>query len=174
MVRPFSGLCGSVALVSLLVGIPSWAASSFAKFFVQQKVGQEMAMTGAFFRFPTTRRFFRRDQQTGKVEYFTFFGASIVPTTIIGNGALSQEPRPLDALLLLYPDEAVVKDLPETGDKIWFTGTLLGYQHGASGITEAFGIGGTPYILLQGFSTRAPDTLDASDSSALSESSPSR
>ena len=62
-------------------------------------------------------------------------------------GATHQHPGitrklPLDSLLLLYPDEAVVKDLPETGDKIWFTGTLLGYQHGASGITEAFGIGG--------------------------------
>ena len=174
MVRPFSELCGNAALVSLLVSMPSWAASPFANFFVQQTVGQEMTMTGAFSRFPTTRRFFRRDQQTGEVEYFTFLGASIVPTTIIGNGALSQEPRALDSLLLLYPDEAVVKDLPQAGDKIWFTGTLLGYQHGASGITKAFGIGGTPYILLQGFSTQAPDTLDSSDSSALSESPASR
>ncbi len=169
--RCLSGLCGGAALVTLLASMPSWAASSFADFFVQQKVGQEIAITGAFSRFPTTRRFFRRNHRTGEVEYFTFFGTSIVPTTIIGNGALSQEPRPLDSLLLLYPDEAVVKDLPETGDKIWFTGTLLGYQHGASGITEAFGIGGIPYILLKRFSIQAPDTLDASE---LSEVPPSR
>ncbi len=163
--RCLSGLCGSAALAVLLVSTPSWAASSFADFFVRQRIGQEMTMTGAFARFPMTRRFFRRDHQTGKVEYFIFFGASIVPTTIIGDGALSQEPRPLDSLLLLYADEALVKGLPETGNKIWFTGTLLGYQHGASGITRAFGIGGTPYILLERFSTQAPETLNASESS---------
>lgn len=171
MVRCLSGLCGSTALVVLLVSTPSWAATPFADFFIEQKIGQELTMTGAFFRYPKTRRFFRRDQQTGEVEYFTFFGAAIVPTTIIGNGALSQDPRPLDSLLLLYADEALVKDLPEAGDKIWFTGTLLGYQHGGSGITRAFGIGGTPYILLQSFSTQAPDTLDVSESS---EAAPSR
>ena len=90
------------------------------------------------------------------MDYFTFFGVEVVPTTIIGNGTLSQEPRQIDSLLLLYPDEELVRDLPEAGDQIWFTGTLLGYQHGASGITEAFGIGGMPYILLKGFSDQAP------------------
>ena len=175
MVRCLSGLCGSATLVVLLVSMPSWAASSFADFFVEQKIGQEMTITGAFSRYPMTRRFFRRDHQTGEVEYFTFFGVSIVPITISGNGALSQDPRPLDSLLLLYADEAVVKDLPETGDNIWFTGTLLGYQHGASGITRGFGIGGTPYILLERFSTHAPDSLDASESSdESSEAVPSR
>ena len=170
MVRCLSGLCVGAALVVLLVNMPSWAASSFADFFVQQKIGQELTITGAFSRFPMARRFFRRDHQSGNVEYFTFFGASIVPTMIIGDGALSQEPRPLDSLLLLYSDKEVVKGLPETGDNIWFTGTLLGYQHGGSGITKAFGIGGTPYILLQSFSTQAPETLDASESSETAPS----
>lgn len=171
MVRRVSGLNGSAVLAVLLVSMPGWAASSFANFFVQQKIGQEMTVTGAFSRYRMTRRFFRRDQETGEVEYFAFFGASVVPTTIIGNGSLSQEPRPLDSVLLLYSDETVVKGLPEAGDNIWFTGTLLGYQHGASGITTGFGIGGTPYILLQGFSTQAPESLEASE---LSETVPHR
>lgn len=171
MVRRLSGLCGSAALAVLLVSMPSWAASPFANFFAQQKVGQEMTVTGAFSRYSMNRRFFRRDHRTGEVEHFAFFRASIIPTTIIGNGALSQEPRPLDSLLLLYSDETVVKDLPEAGDNIWFTGTLLGYQHGVSGITRGFGIGGSPYILLRGFSTQAPEGLDASE---LSKAAPSR
>ena len=145
-----------VTLVMLVAGTPMRVAACFADFFPKQQVGQEMTLTGQFYRFSYARRFFRRDQQTGQVEYFTFFGVEVVPTTIIGNGTLSQEPRQIDSLLLLYPDEELVRDLPETGDQIWFTGTLLGYQHGASGITSAFGIGGMPYILLKGFSDQAP------------------
>ena len=140
----------------LVAGTPMPVAACFADFFPKQQVGQEMTLTGQFYRFSYARRFFRRDPQTGQVEYFTFFGVEVVPTTIIGNGTLSQEPRQIDSLLLLYPDEELVRDLPETGDQIWFTGTLLGYQHGASGITSAFGIGGMPYILLKGFSDQAP------------------
>ena len=160
--RSVVGQYGCVALV-MLVSVPTtWASSSFADFFLQQKIGQEITVTGEFFRFPKTRRFFRRDHHTGQVEYFTYFGASVVPTTIVGNGALSQEPRPLDTVLLLYPDEELMKGLPRVGDKIWFTGTLLGYQHGASGITEAFGIGGMPYLLLQRFSPLPPAGLESS------------
>lgn len=145
-----------VTLVMLVAGTPMRGAACFADFFPKQQVGQEMTLTGQFYRFSYARRFFRRDPKTGQVEYFTFFGVEVVPTTIIGNGTLSQEPRQIDSLLLLYPDEELVRDLPETGDQIWFTGTLLGYQHGASGITSAFGIGGMPYILLKGFSDQAP------------------
>ena len=145
-----------VTLVMLVTGTPMRGAACFADFFPKQQVGQEMTLTGQFYRFSYARRFFRRDPKTGQVEYFTFFGVEVVPTTIIGNGTLSQEPRQIDSLLLLYPDEELVRDLPETGDQIWFTGTLLGYQHGASGITSAFGIGGMPYILLKGFSDQAP------------------
>ena len=145
-----------VTLVMLVAGTPMPVAACFADFFPKQQVGQEMTLTGQFYRFSYARRFFRRDPKTGQVEYFTFFGVEVVPTTIIGNGTLSQEPRQIDSLLLLYPDEELVRDLPETGDQIWFTGTLLGYQHGASGITSAFGIGGMPYILLKGFSDQAP------------------
>lgn len=147
------------ALVTLVAGTPVRVAACFADFFQQQKVGQEMTLTGEFYRFPQTRRFFRRDYKTGRVDYFTFFGVSVVPTTIIGNGTMSQEARSIDSLLLLFPDEGLVQDLPETGEQIWFTGTLLGYQYGASGITDAFGIGGMPYILLKRFSDQAPDTL---------------
>lgn len=163
--RSVFGRCGCAALVVLISVPAAWASSSFADFFLQQKIGQEITVTGEFFRFPKTRRFFRRDPQTGDVEYFTYFGASVVPTTILGNGALSQEPRSLDAMLLLYPDEEMVKDLPEAGDNIWFTGTLLGYQYGASGITEAFGIGGRPYLLLKRFSPLPPAGLESSSAS---------
>ncbi len=145
-----------VTLVMLVAGTPMRVAACFADFFPKQKVGQEITLTGQFHRFSYTRRFFRRDPKTGQVDYFTFFGVVVVPTTIIGNGTMSQEPKQIDSLLLLYPDEELVRGLPETGDQIWFTGTLLGYQHGASGITEAFGIGGMPYILLKGFSDQAP------------------
>lgn len=145
-----------VTLVMLVAGTPMRVAACFADFFPKQQVGQEMTLTGQFYRFSYARRFFRRDPQTGQVDYFTFFGVEVVPTTIIGDGTLSQEPKQIDSLLLLYPDEELVRDLPEKGDKIWFTGTLLGYQHGASGITSAFGIGGMPYILLKGFSDQAP------------------
>ena len=145
-----------VTLVMLVAGTPMRVAACFADFFPKQQVGQEMTLTGQFYRFSYARRFFRRDPKTGQVDYFTFFGVEVVPTTIIGDGTLSQEPKQIDSLLLLYPDEELVRDLPEKGDKIWFTGTLLGYQHGASGITSAFGIGGMPYILLKGFSDQAP------------------
>ena len=145
-----------VTLVMLVAGTPMRVAACFADFFPKQKVGQEMTLTGQFYRFSYARRFFRRDHQTGQVDYFTFFGIEVVPTTVTGNGTMSQEPRQIDSLLLLYPDEELGRDLPETGDQIWFTGTLLGYQHGASGITSAFGIGGMPYILLKGFSDQAP------------------
>ncbi len=151
---------GSAVLIMLVVGTPVRVAACFADFFQQQKVGQEMTLTGEFYRFPQTRRFFRRDYKTRRVDYFTFFSVAVVPTTIIGNGAMSQEARPIDSLLLLFPAEELVRDLPQTGDKIWFTGTLLGYQYGSSGITEAFGIGGMPYILLKRFSDQAPDSLN--------------
>ena len=145
-----------VTLVMLVAGTPMRVAACFADFFPKQQVGQEMTLTGQFYRFSYARRFFRHDPKTGQVDYFTFFGVEVVPTTIIGDGTLSQEPKQIDSLLLLYHDEELVRDLPEKGDKIWFTGTLLGYQHGASGITSAFGIGGMPYILLKGFSDQAP------------------
>ena len=148
------------ALITLVAGTPIRVAACFADFFQQQKVGQEMTLTGEFYRSPHTRRFFRRNYKTGQVDYFTFFGVSVVPTTIIGNGTMSQEPKQIDTLLVLFPDEELVGDLPETGDQIWFTGTLLGYQYGSSGITEAFGIGGMPYILLKRFSDQAPDALN--------------
>ena len=149
-----------VTLVMFVAGTPMRVAARFADFFPKQKVGQEMTLTGQFHRLSYARRFFRRDHQTGQVEYFTFFGVEVVPTTILGDGTMSQEPRRIDSLLLLYPDEELLRDLPEAGEQVWFTGRLLGYQHGASGITSVFSIGGMPYILLERFSRQAPDRLD--------------
>ena len=150
---------GCAVLVTLVAGTPVRVAACFADFFQQQQVGQEITLTGEFYRFPRTRRFFRRSEKTGHVDYFTFFGVSVVPTTIIGNGTMAQGARPIYSLLLLFPDETLVRDLPQTGARVWFTGTLLGYQHGASGITKVFSIGGLPYILLKHFSDQAPDSL---------------
>jgi hypothetical protein len=59
-------------------------------------------------------------------------------------------------VLFLYPDEGVVKDVPEEGEDLWFTGTLIGYQYGISGITNSVFSGGAPYILLQHVSHQPP------------------
>jgi hypothetical protein len=59
-------------------------------------------------------------------------------------------------MLLLYSDEELVKDLPEQGENIWFTGTLIGFQYGISGMITSPFSGGDPYILLTRVSTVAP------------------
>ena len=147
----------SAILFLLLCSVPTWA-NPFLDFFAQQKMGQEITLTGGFRRFSYKRQFFQRDHKTGKVEYFTYFGTTIIPTQIIGNGSLSLQANPLDMIVLLYPDQDLVEDLPERGNNIWFTGTLIGFQYGVSGITDALGIGGPPYILLKRVSTWPPDT----------------
>ncbi|MCS6926623.1 MAG: hypothetical protein NZ578_12050 [Candidatus Binatia bacterium] len=146
---------GSVGILVLLLSELAWA-DAFVRFLYQQKVGQEMTVTGYFRRFSYKKLFFRRDDKTGKVEYFEFYGLSMIPTQIIGNGSLSLRPNALDSVLFLYPDQELVKDLPEQGANLWFTGTLLGFQYGISGITSAPGSGGDPYILLQRVSTHPP------------------
>jgi hypothetical protein len=146
---------GGIAILVLLLSELAWA-DAFVRFLYQQKVGQEMTVTGYFRRFSHKKQFFRRDERTGKVEYFEFYGMTIIPTQIIGNGSLSLQANVLDSVLLLYPDQDLVKDLPEQGANIWFTGTLLGFQYGISGITSAPGSGGDPYILLKRVSTQPP------------------
>jgi hypothetical protein len=141
----FALLLGMVALVSLAP--PVWA-DPFVEFFRQQKIGQELKVQGPFRRNSQQREVFKKDDKTGKVEYYTFFAMVVLPTHLIGNGSLTQEARGLDVLVVFYPDENMVKDLPVEGDKVWFTGTLLGYQFG-DGITTGAGIGGYPYILLK-------------------------
>ena len=146
---------GSVVLVGLLLNEAAWA-DAFVNFFYRQKVGQEITATGRFRRFSYQKQFFRRDDKTGEVEYFYYFGMSMMPTKLIGDGALSLPASRLDAVLFLYADEALVKDLPEQGEDLWFTGTLIGFQYGISGIISSAGSGGDPYILLKRVSTQPP------------------
>ena len=146
---------GSLVLLTLLLSASAWA-DAFVNFFSKQKVGQEITVTGGFRRFSYKRKFFRRDYKTGAVEHFEYFGMSMVPTRIIGDGSLSLPASLFDTMLFVYPDEELVKDLPETGENLWFTGTLIGFQYGISGITNGALSGGDPYILLKRVSSQAP------------------
>ncbi len=134
-------------LVLVPTASPAWA-NPFVEFFRQQKIGQEIKVQGPFRRNSQQMKVFKKDDKTGEIEYYTFFATVILSTHLIGNGSLTQEARGLDTLVVFYPDENMVKDLPVEGDKVWFTGTLLGYQYGDS-ITTDVGTGGYPYILLK-------------------------
>jgi hypothetical protein len=147
---------GSVVSLALLSSGPSWAADAFVRYFARQKVGQEITITGHFHRFHYKRQFFRRNDKTGDVQYFDYYGIALTPTQVVGNGSFAQEARRIDTVLLLYPDEALVKHLPDQGENLWFTGTLLGYQYGISGIVNSAYSGGDPYILLKRVSTQPP------------------
>jgi len=144
-----------LALLALLWTSPVWA-DAFVEFFTKQKVGQEITVTGGFRRFHYKRRFYQRDHRTGEVQYFDYFGLSMVPTTIIGDGTLSIVASLFDTMLFVYADEALVNDLPEEGENLWFTGTLIGYQYGINGITSGALSGGDPYILLKHISKEPP------------------
>lgn len=141
-------------LVSVLSS-EAWA-DEFVNFLAKQKVGQEITVTGGFRRFSYKKHFFRRDDKTGDVENFEYFGMTLVPTMIIGNGKLMLHANVIDSMLLLYPDQELVKDLPEQGENMWFTGTLIGFQHGISGIISSPFSGGDPYVLLKRISPIAP------------------
>jgi len=147
---------GSVVSLVLLSSGPIWAADAFVRYFARQKVGQEITITGRFHRFRYKRQFFQRNDKTGEVQYFDYFGITLTPTQVVGNGSFSQEAKKIDSVLLLYPDEELVKDLPEQGENLWFTGTLLGFQYGISGIVNSVFSGGDPYILLKRVSTQPP------------------
>jgi hypothetical protein len=149
---------GSVCLLIVLLSAPVWA-DAFVNFLAKQKVGQEITVTGGFRRFYYKRQFFRRDDRTGEVENFEYFGMVMVPTTIIGNGALSLKANALDSAVLLYPEQDLVKDLPEQGNDLWFTGILIGFQYGISGITSSPFSGGDPYILLKHISAQPPSDV---------------
>jgi hypothetical protein len=148
-------LRGSVLSLTLLSSAPVWS-DEFVNFFLKQKMGQEITVTGGFRRFSYKRHFFQRDHKTGDVQYFDYFGMSLVPTKIIGNGSLSLRASLFDTMLLVYPDEELVKDLPEQGENLWFTGTLVGFQYGINGISSSALSGGDPYILLKKISLEAP------------------
>lgn len=151
-------VCAGVTVLTLLSSRPAWTADAFIRFFALQKVGQEVSLTGHFSRFNYKRQFFERNDKTGEVRYFDYFGMTLTPTRIVGSGAFSQEANKQDSVLFLYPDEGLVKDVPEEGEDLWFTGTLIGYQYGISGITNSVFSGGAPYILLQRISHQPPET----------------
>ena len=135
-------------------------ADAFVRFFANQKVGQEITVTGGFRRFPDRdkRRYFIRDRQTGEVEYVEYYGMTLLPTLVVGNGAVSMKASIMDRILLFYADRELVKDIPLKGESYWFTGTLIGYQYGTMGITRGMGIGGDPYILLRSVSATPLET----------------
>lgn len=155
------------AVVSIVLSGPAWA-DEFVNFLVKQKIGQELTVTGGFRRFSYKRRFYRRDYKTGDVENFEYFGMTMVPTMILGNGSLSLKANIIDSMLFLYTDLDLVKDIPEQGENLWFTGTLIGYQYGISGIITSPYSGGDPYVLLKRISTVAPPEayLDSKSKSA--------
>lgn len=155
MHSPRFALLLSVAALALSAS-PVWA-DAFVNFFRHQKIGQEIKVQGPFWRDPHQRDLFKKDDKTGKVEYYTFFATVILPTHLIGNGSLIQRVQRLDIMVVLYPDESVVKDLPVEGDNVWFIGTLLGYQYGREGITTGVGTGGYPYILLKSLEPAEPE-----------------
>jgi hypothetical protein len=158
---------GSLVLLTLLLSASAWA-DAFVNFFSKQKVGQEITVTGGFRRFSYKRKFFRRNYKTGEVEHFEYFGMSMVPTKIIGDGSLSLPASLFDTMLFVYPDEELVKDLPETGENLWFTGTLIGFQYGINGITDGALSGGDPYILLKRISREPPQESPPSSSQSPS------
>lgn len=131
-------------------------ADEFVNFFAKQQIGQEILVTGGFRRFSYQKHFFRRDIKTGEVENFDYFGITMVPTMIIGNGTLSLRANVIDSMLLVYEDPELVKDLPEQGENLWFTGALIGFQYGISGIITSPFSGGDPYVLLKRVSPLAP------------------
>ena len=115
-------------------------------FFAQQKVGQKIAVTGGFKRYPARwkKQYFMRDSVTGDVEYMGYFGMTMVPTLVVGNGSVSIKASLMDKMLLLYLDQGQVKDLPLKSDPFWCTGTLISYQYGTKGITRGMGVAGIP------------------------------
>jgi hypothetical protein len=147
-----------LAVSALLWSSPVWA-DAFVEFFAKQKVGQEITVTGGFRKFSYKRHFYQRNYKTGEVQYYDYFGMSMVPTMIIGDGSLSISASLFDTMLLVYSDENIVKDLPEAGENLWFTGVLIGYQHGSSGITSGAFSGGDPYILLKRISKEPPQGI---------------
>lgn len=136
-------------VVTLGFFIQSVWADAFVDFFRHQQIGQEIWVQGPFRRNAQPKRLFKRDERTGAVEHYTLFATVILPTQLIGNGSLSKEPRGVDVVVVFYPEESIVNDLPVAGDNVWFNGTLFGYQGGKTAITTAVGAGGYPYLLLK-------------------------
>lgn len=148
-------------LISLVFLRPHAAvgAGAFVRFFANQEVGQEITVTGGFRRFPNKgkRRYFFENAETGEVEYVEYYGMTIVPSLVVGKGSVSMKASLITKMLLFYADPELVEDIPLKGESYWFTGTLIGYQYGAMGITRGMGVGGDPYILLESISAEPPE-----------------
>ena len=178
MRRGFAVIPSLCCLVSLGLAQPNPAAGAgaFVRFFANQKVGQEITVTGGFRRFPNRgkRRYFVNNTRTGEVEYVEYYGMTMVPSLVVGKGSVSMKASLMAKMLLFYSDPALVSDIPLQGDSYWFTGTLIGYQYGTTGITRGMGMGGDPYILLKRVSAKPPEDLPAAPSgSSPEEASPS-
>ena len=95
-------LCLLTGYVLLCPNSVTWA-DAFVRFFVQQKVGQKIAVTGGFRRFPTRpkKQYFMRDSMTGNVEYMGYFGMTMVPTLLVGNGSVSIKASLMDEIPFL-------------------------------------------------------------------------
>ena len=141
-----------------IVGPQPSMASQFLRFFSNQKVGQEITVTGGHRHFPSRekRRYFIHKVGEGAGEYVEYYGMTIVPTFLAGNGSISITPSLWDKMLILYVAKDMVKRIPEKGDSLWFTGTLIGYQYGTMGITKIMNTGGQPYLLLDRVSANPP------------------
>lgn len=142
-----SALLTVVAMFGLCVQ-SAWA-DAFVDFFRHQQIGQEIWVQGPFRRNAQVKHLFKKDDKTGAVEYYTLFATVILPTRLIGKGVLHKAPQNSDVVVVFYPDESAVKDLPVEGDNVWFIGTLFGYQGGTTAITTSVGSGGYPYLLLK-------------------------
>ena len=140
---------------------PAAGAGAFVRFFANQEVGQEITVTGGFRRFPNKgkRRYFVTNARTGAVEYVEYYGMTMVPSLVVGKGSVSMKASLMAKMLLFYSDPALVADIPLVGESYWFTGTLIGYQYGTTGITRGMGMGGDPYILLKSVSAKPPEDL---------------
>lgn len=153
-------LCCLVSL-GLVQPPPAAGAGAFVRFFANQEVGQEITVTGGFRRFPHKgkRRYFVTNARTGAVEYVEYYGMTMIPSLVVGKGSVSMKASLMAKMLLFYSDPALVADIPLVGETYWFTGTLIGYQYGTTGITRGMGMGGDPYILLKSVSAKPPEDL---------------
>lgn len=153
-----------VIVVAAMMGIMSIAgprqsmASQFLRFFADQKVGQEITVTGGHRHFADRqkRRYFIQKSGEGPVEHVEYYGLTVIPTFLAGNGSISIAPSLRDKMLILYGNQNMVKRIPAKGDSYWFTGKLIGYQYGTVGITKIMNTGGQPYLLLDSVAAHPP------------------
>ncbi len=57
---------------------------------------------------------------SGKVEYVEYYGMTMLPTLVVGNGTVAMKASIMDRMLLFYADRDIVKDIPLTGEAYWY------------------------------------------------------